>query len=263
MMGFLRWAFSIGDLIGLQAYRLVTELIHSYLCRELASVLDIPITALELDPTCLLGTQSDRHGFVNMSNQFKNDDMRNAFKRRRLSIRKDASNVSSSSSSLQQAMQQQPLNELVMVTSETDANSTTASTVSEYTVTDPCDFSVLLLIRLRELVRASFGENGVRTPDGTMSIKVLPDTFSSLLASSAFSEFEFETCKLQKVSLKGMSTNQLTLFFCNIYNALIVHAIIVNAKKGAPGSTVFDRNVFMKTAKYNIGGLHYSPLDVS
>lgn len=113
--------------------------------------------------------------------------------------------------------------------------------------------------------------------------------------SSAFRTFEVESCQLQKVNLAGLNSNQKTLFFLNVYNTIVckcffyeicfadcelvsffwnyifetvfislpVHAIIVQAHKGAPGNNLYERTVFMRTAKYTIGGVAYSALDVS
>ena len=68
--------------------------------------------------------------------------------------------------------------------------------------------------------------------DNLLTLKVTPDLFDTLLNTSAFSEFEYETCQLQLISLDGLNVNELTVFFGNIFNTLILHAIIINAKKG-------------------------------
>ena len=55
VIDFLKWAYDLGDIVGLQAYRLVTELIHNYLCQTLAVLSNVSVDELELDPTCQLG----------------------------------------------------------------------------------------------------------------------------------------------------------------------------------------------------------------
>ena len=55
VIDFLKWAYDLGDIVGLQAYRLVTELIHNYLCQTLAVLANVSVDELELDPTCQLG----------------------------------------------------------------------------------------------------------------------------------------------------------------------------------------------------------------
>ena len=46
-------------------------------------------------------------------------------------------------------------------------------------------------------------------------------------------------------------------------NNLAVHAAIVLAHRGGAGGNMYERTVFSRMAKYNIGGLYYSIIDVS
>ena len=66
------------------------------------------------------------------------------------------------------------------------------------------------------------------------------------------------TTQLQCVSLDALTVAERTVFFINIYNALVVHALVA---KGQPKS-VFDKLVFFNTASYDIGGNAYTCDDV-
>ena len=75
---------------------------------------------------------------------------------------------------------------------------------------DPCKLSIKLLVRVRELLRSTFSSSSADTLDSSvlglgldnlLTLKVTPDLFDTLLNTSAFSEFEYETCQLQLISL--------------------------------------------------------------
>jgi len=276
---FLKWAFSLGELVGLQAYRLVTELVHHFLCQELATLLEVDIMCLqELDPSFHLGLHKTVSAFVNSAslarleaaggNSYTNSNGNNG-NSLNSSMRMNSYNSSTrqstgggvhssphtNGSQKQFATIDGVLNDRI-VYSEAVGSST------------PCELSVTLMVRVRELLRSSFiktdQQNKVCVGESQFtSLNVTTDLFSTLLQSSAFSEFELETCKLQAVDLRGLSINALTMFFCNIYNTLIAHGTIVYSIRGAPGSTLYERNNFLKCFKYNIGGHLYSALDVS
>lgn len=254
---FLKWAFSLSDIVGLQAYRLVTELIHHFLCHELATLLEVDVMCLqELDPSFHLGIHKSASASAN------------AFS---ASLARSAQ-ANMSSFRTQQSSSSNPLSPTSNGNSQTAAGDGILNGHFVYTESvgslSPCELSVTLVVRVRELLRSSFiktdRQSKVQVGDSLFtSLNVSADLFLSLLSSSAFSEFELETCKLQAVDLRGLSTNALTMFFCNIYNALIVHGTIVYAARGAPGSTLYERSSFLKNFKYNIGGHLYSALDVS
>lgn len=259
ILTFLKWAFSLGDLVGLQAYRLISELIHQFLSQELATLLEVDVMCLqELDPSFHLGLHKSVSSFANSASLARLDAATSTANSTMRPKRRSSGGVSTSpgaaGSQKQSASTDGVLNDRV-VYSETVGS------------TAPCELSVTLAVRVRELLRSSFiktdRQNKVQVGETIFtSLSVTADLFSTLLPSSAFAEFELETCKLQAVDLKGLSTNALTMFFCNVYNTLVVHGVIVNAGKGAPGSALYERNNFLKNFKYNIGGLLYSALDV-
>ena len=62
-----------------------------------------------------------------------------------------------------------------------------------------------------------------------ISVPHAPALLYNLQRSSAFRTFEIMTCQLQKVSLYGLHTNELAIFFCNVYNTLFLHAMVIRA----------------------------------
>jgi hypothetical protein len=78
--------------------------------------------------------------------------------------------------------------------------------------------------------------------------------------------------------MNPLNTNERLFVFTNVYNMLtskscfflpvylthfypfVVHSVI---SRGSPGNTLLERTSFMRGAKYNIGGLIFSLIDVS
>ncbi len=90
-------------------------------------------------------------------------------------------------------------------------------------------------------------------------IELYPGLFDDLITSSSFKAFLLQCSKLQKVEIHGLNVDEKTLFFVNIYNLLTMHAII---SKGIPGNTPFSRATYMRNAKYNIGDMVFSLVDI-
>lgn len=104
-----------------------------------------------------------------------------------------------------------------------------------------------------------------------------PGVFDNFIASSAFRSFQLQCCQLQKVNISSLTFNERLLFFANLYNTIygmmmirlsfvcvdaidvIVHGMIM---KTTPGNTLFHRSAFMRSCKYNIGGMLFSLLDI-
>lgn len=84
-------------------------------------------------------------------------------------------------------------------------------------------------------------------------------TYINILHARYFSFCVFTPRAQQKVEPTGLTINERVQFWCNIYNTITVHAII---SKGSPGSTLLERSAFMRSSKYNIGGILHSLLDV-
>jgi hypothetical protein len=79
--------------------------------------------------------------------------------------------------------------------------------------------------------------------------------------SPNFKIFEEQVCELQRVDLKTLrNNNQLVVFFVNVFNTLMLHAIL---KNGSPGNSVKDRSAFMTKNRYMIGtGITFSLIEI-
>lgn len=58
---------------------------------------------------------------------------------------------------------------------------------------------------------------------------------------------------LQRVDIFTLSVDETLAFFLNLYNAMVIHAVI---KVGRPG--VIDRRAFFSDFQYIVGGYPYS-----
>lgn len=130
--------------------------------------------------------------------------------------------------------------------------------------THPCDLSAQLLTRLKEILRnycqsAGGSRQYKKSPNGTVRLKISDAMVAELNSSSTFRAFELASSQLQKVNLRGMTIDERVMFFCNAFNTLTVHAIIL---RGAPGLNLLERSSFMRNSKYNLGGHVYSLLDI-
>lgn len=59
---------------------------------------------------------------------------------------------------------------------------------------------------------------------------------------------------LQRTNVQELSENERLAFFMNLYNAMVIHALI---RVGSP-QTALDRNFFYSDFQYVVGGLPYS-----
>jgi hypothetical protein len=128
--------------------------------------------------------------------------------------------------------------------------------------TDPCELSIKLLQRLRELLKSHFQSSNYRTPDGFTKVPLSHNSFEVVRTSSAFHVFEIEACELQKVDLFELNLAERTVFFVNVHNCLILHGAIAQVTKTGAGTNLYERTLFMRAVKYNIGGHVYSVLDI-
>jgi hypothetical protein len=124
--------------------------------------------------------------------------------------------------------------------------------------------SAQLLNRLKEILKVYCQSAGgsrqfKKTANGTSKVKISQSMVTELSASSTFRSFELQCCQLQKVEIRGMSIDERVMFFCNVFNTISVHAIIL---KGSPGNNLLERSSFMRASKYNIGGHVFSLLDI-
>jgi hypothetical protein len=62
------------------------------------------------------------------------------------------------------------------------------------------------------------------------------------------------------VDLLSLDDNSRIVFFSNIYNVIVVHAII---SRGYNGTGFYDKCNFLRMAKYNISGQIFNLLEVT
>jgi hypothetical protein len=82
--------------------------------------------------------------------------------------------------------------------------------------------------------------------------------FEGLRSSEAFRSYVFAAAELQRVDLGPLSHEERLCFFCNVYNALCLHAHVVH---GAPNS-VLRRWSFFKSLSYRIAGMDFTLDDI-
>eukprot|EP01041_Mallomonas_annulata_P008002 gene8002-16380_t len=268
---FLFWALTIGPLIGLQALRLITELMHRSLTRRVGLELATGMTAQRFDEMTIADAMSLPDSGGNGNGNHLVDEELTSFRRDLahgvLSRRRGASSADAPTFSWVQSS----------VTSGTSSDSDVLNEVVHCisaVSSQACELSVQLLTKLREILRATW-ESSSNSSNGSSGnsqhrsspplshvhgkIRIHPSLFRSISSSSAFRTFVIQSCQLQKVSLSALTVDQKTLFFCNIFNTIIVHAIVT---KGLPGSGFYDRIAFMRSAKYNIGGHLFSLFEI-
>jgi hypothetical protein len=75
-----------------------------------------------------------------------------------------------------------------------------------------------------------------------------------LRASREFNDFVIATAELQVISLQNLSQKEKTCLFVNIYNALVIHALVL---VGFPQS-LLEWRYFARHACFNIGGFPFT-----
>ena len=82
--------------------------------------------------------------------------------------------------------------------------------------------------------------------------------YEGIKSDVEFAKFVITAQSLQRVSLSGMTKQELIAMFINIYNALVVHGIV---SRGAPTNHLV-RYRFFKSVSYVIAGQNYSLNDI-
>jgi len=83
-------------------------------------------------------------------------------------------------------------------------------------------------------------------------------SYKGIAGDPRFKAYVDATAELQRVDLAPLSPPELTSFFINLYNALIIHALVVLGTR----MNALQRAKFFASAKYNIGGYDYSADDM-
>lgn len=220
---FLKWGFAISDTVGLQSYRLYMQLCHNHISTILSE------TAADSDTSLSLRSQRE------LPSTTRHDLLQGLFDSGLATEAEPNFTYTNKSGS------SEVLNESVLCTN-----------VSLSAV----ELSIQLLTFLRELLHTKF--NATNSFIKRIPISQDMSLFTEVLSSSAFKSFELQICQLQKVELRTLSVNERIVFFTNVYNTLSVHASV----KSYPGNGLYDRQVFMRSAKYNVGGSIFSMLDI-
>ncbi|KAK9842350.1 hypothetical protein WJX81_008014 [Elliptochloris bilobata] len=82
--------------------------------------------------------------------------------------------------------------------------------------------------------------------------------YAALGADPAFAAFCTAAAELQVVDMAGLSREERMAFYINVYNQLIVHALVLFG----PAEGTLKRLRWFDSVKYRIGGLDYSANDV-
>uniref|UniRef100_A0A2C9JV79 Uncharacterized protein n=1 Tax=Biomphalaria glabrata TaxID=6526 RepID=A0A2C9JV79_BIOGL len=82
--------------------------------------------------------------------------------------------------------------------------------------------------------------------------------YSGIKKSEAFQSYTRLTKELVRVNIEKVSREEKLAFFINIYNALVIHSVII---RGSPNN-LWTRYKFFNDSKYIIGGCVYSLQDI-
>lgn len=261
VFSFLRRASRLSPLIGLQAYRLLAQLVHRHTITKLLEVFQDDPQEQQKQNQELQSQLEELSPFLSRCGLAgKTEENSYAMHRHRESfIRNSAKGVFSSKKLAAipgRKIDASILNETYLCSSSVHSS-------------DPCKLSHFLVARLNELVvvycqtqngskfarRTTYGHTRIAISsqgDGQVPIR-------EIRSQSAFHDFEIQVCELQRTDLSRLSSNaEKTVFWVNIYNCLCMHGILL---RGTPGANKFERFNFMKI-KYRIGPHLFSMFEI-
>jgi len=138
----------------------------------------------------------------------------------------------------------------------------------------PCELSFQLLTKLREILRTACDDmyekqrqtpmtntamNSIRKHGSQIKAKLDFSLRNAILSSSAFrNTFEVQCCQLQLADASVLNQEQRIVFWCNVYNIMIIHALI----RTPICKNLSDRYSLMRTLKYNINGSYFNLIDI-
>jgi hypothetical protein len=244
---FLFWAVGINDIIGLQAVRLISELMHTCLTNRMAERIAEQSMALDITST---------------AGEFEREVAHGIYSRKRVSISNmqptfiwanntpDAGGGGGSNPlPVREKSSQHVLNESVLC---------------KNTASKACELSIQLLSSLRELLRAANASGTLNNdrrlqPGNSFVMQLTEEQRDEISKSSAFRSFEIQSCQMQMVDVEGMDDNSKAVFFCNIFNVMTIHAVMYALPTG---TSFYEKYNFMRNTKYNISGMVLSLLDI-
>ena len=82
--------------------------------------------------------------------------------------------------------------------------------------------------------------------------------YETISESAGFTAYVAVASKLRNVKLAELTENERRAFFINVYNSLIIHAIVYGFVRKSYLGAMLARLFLYRTASYNIGGVVYS-----
>eukprot|EP00850_Spirogloea_muscicola_P019628 SM000195S05275 [mRNA] locus=s195:216834:219746:+ [translate_table: standard] len=99
---------------------------------------------------------------------------------------------------------------------------------------------------------------GIRAYEEALSDDGRTVRYNALKSSQAYGQYVAATEELQRVDLFTLTRMEKMAFFINVYNSLVIHAMV----EGGTPSNILQRLFFYKQNMYHIGGVDYSLDDI-
>lgn len=201
---FLIWATGCGDIVKIQAFQFISELLHRRLSR---------LSGENMDARGIMSRRTMSTTGITAAGSSTPEHMVRAFT-------KPSSGRGSSSGLNGDVAVARPdvLNEMYLC--------------SEHTA-DPCGLSVMLMQRLLEIIRSVCKKEFNREEDqrtyesastdkkfSIMRVRLRESVRNAVIASAEFRLFEMMTCELQRVDVSGLDDDHKTIFFVNVFNII-------------------------------------------
>jgi hypothetical protein len=194
---FLLWASGCGDIVKLQAFQFVSELLHRRLTR-------------------LAGESYERGGIMS---------------RRTLSTAGVSTLNDSNTPKAQNTNRSSSMFTTNGPTSRPDVLN--ESYLCDTKNNEPCELTSLLLQKLHDVIRVvcrnefntqedsrSFESTSQDKKFSVIKVKLRESIRSAIISSTEFRTFEIVACELQNVDIIGLDDDHKTLFFINLYNII-------------------------------------------
>lgn len=209
---FLIWATGCGDIVKIQAFQFISELLHRRLSR---------LSGENMDARGIMSRRTmSTTGITALGSSSTAEHMVRAFS-------KPSTGRGSSSGRNGNLELARPdvLNEMYLCSEQT---------------TDPCGLTVMLMQRLLEIIRSVCKKEFNRDEDqrtyesasadqkfSILRVRLREPVRNAVMASAEFRLFEMMTCELQKVDVSGLDDDHKTLFFVNLFNIITGKLIVL------------------------------------
>jgi hypothetical protein len=244
------WAKQHSTIIGLQAYLLVTEVLHRNVTASLLNWIRTKERLKEVDMQPILEIESRRVVKVHALRSTRNKNLG------RLQFGGDSNN-----DSLQKGTFSADPQDFQWVENPNPPYCLNEHVVCTFLKNEcnPCELSIQLLSRLREIVKSYCHSKNVLTAELTLNeIRIQPGFFDELILNSSYRAFQLQSSKLQLINLQGLSFDERLLFFINMYNLITLHGCILKT----PSNSLLSRASFMKECRYNIGEMQFNLMEI-